>query len=97
MQTRDWNEELQTTRELPRKNLPERLLRERAIFKVTSHCRGGANRTNVIVLNGGKGQLNILVLIIQKKKLKCSFSPLVTIKDEKRMEGIWRELPRISG
>ena len=33
-QTRDWNEELQTTRELPRKNLPERLLRERAIFKV---------------------------------------------------------------
>ena len=34
-QTRDWNEELQTTRELPRKNLPERLLRERAIFKVT--------------------------------------------------------------
>jgi len=32
-QTRDWNEELQTTRELPRKNLPERLLRERAIFK----------------------------------------------------------------
>lgn len=35
-QTRDWNEELQTTRELPRKNLPERLLRERAIFKVTA-------------------------------------------------------------
>lgn len=35
-QTRDWNEELQTTRELPRKNLPERLLRERAIFKVDS-------------------------------------------------------------
>ena len=36
LQTRDWNEELQTTRELPRKNLPERLLRERAIFKVLS-------------------------------------------------------------
>ncbi len=33
-QTRDWNEELQTSRELPRKNLPERLIRERAIFKV---------------------------------------------------------------
>lgn len=33
-QTRDWNEELQTTKELPRKTLPERLLRERAIFKV---------------------------------------------------------------
>nr|CAD7417034.1 unnamed protein product [Timema poppensis] len=35
-QTRDWNEELQTTRELPRKNLPERLLRERAIFKLAN-------------------------------------------------------------
>ena len=35
--TRDWNEELQTTRELPRKNLPERLLRERAIFKVSNY------------------------------------------------------------
>ena len=40
-QTRDWNEELQTTRELPRKNLPERLIRERAIFKVYDYqtCR----------------------------------------------------------
>jgi protein TIF31 len=34
-QTRDWNEELQSTRELPRSTLPERLLRERAIFKVS--------------------------------------------------------------
>ena len=33
-QTRDWNEELQTTRELPKGVLPERLIRERAIFKV---------------------------------------------------------------
>lgn len=39
LQTRDWNEELQTTRELPRKNLPERLLRERAIFKVPMSLR----------------------------------------------------------
>lgn len=36
-QTRDWNEELQTTRELSRKGLNERLLRERAIFKVQTH------------------------------------------------------------
>ena len=35
-QTRDWNEEIQTTRELPKTNLPERLIRERAIFKVTT-------------------------------------------------------------
>ena len=34
-QTRDWNEEIQTIRELPRKTLPDRLIRERAIFKVT--------------------------------------------------------------
>ena len=34
-QTRDWNEEIQTTRELPKTNLPERLIRERAIFKVS--------------------------------------------------------------
>ena len=33
-QTRDWNEELAATRELPRATLPERLLRERAMFKV---------------------------------------------------------------
>ena len=34
-QTRDWNEELQTTRELSRQQLPDRLIRERAIFKVS--------------------------------------------------------------
>ena len=43
-QTRDWNEELQTTRELPRKTLPERLLRERAIFKVHSDFVTAATR-----------------------------------------------------
>lgn len=36
-QTRDWNEEIQTTRELSKKTLPERLIRERAIFKVSLH------------------------------------------------------------
>lgn len=35
-QVRDWNEELQTTHELPRETLSERLIRERAIFKI--HC-----------------------------------------------------------
>ena len=34
-QTRDWNEELQLTREHPRKQLSDRLIRERAIFKVS--------------------------------------------------------------
>ena len=34
--TRDWNEEISGTRELPRTTLPERLIRERAMFKVCS-------------------------------------------------------------
>jgi len=33
-QVRDWNEELQITKELSKKSLPERLIRERAMFKV---------------------------------------------------------------
>ena len=35
-QVRDWNEELQITKELPKKSLPERLIRERAMFKVNN-------------------------------------------------------------
>ncbi|VDN06962.1 unnamed protein product [Thelazia callipaeda] len=35
-QIRDWNEELQTTHELPRGTLAERLIRGRAIFKIHS-------------------------------------------------------------
>ena len=48
-QTRDWNEELQTTRELPRKNLPERLLRERAIFKVNIRKGGDIDQLFILV------------------------------------------------
>lgn len=57
-QTRDWNEELQTTRELPRKNLPERLLRERAIFKVHSDFVAAANRGAVAVIDGNVMAIN---------------------------------------
>lgn len=35
-QNRDWNEELQTTRELPRETVTEKIIRERAIFKIHS-------------------------------------------------------------
>jgi protein TIF31 len=52
---RDWNEELQTTRELPRKNLPERLLRERAIFKVHSDFVSAATRGAMAVIDGEWG------------------------------------------
>jgi len=57
-QTRDWNEELQTTRELPRKNLPERLLRERAIFKVHSDFVSAATRGAMAVIDGNVMAIN---------------------------------------
>ncbi|KAF6204441.1 hypothetical protein GE061_002782 [Apolygus lucorum] len=57
-QTRDWNEELHTTRELPRKNLPERLLRERAIFKVHSDFVAGATRGAMAVIDGNVMAIN---------------------------------------
>ncbi|XP_075417300.1 clustered mitochondria protein homolog isoform X2 [Tenrec ecaudatus] len=57
-QTRDWNEELQTTRELPRKNLPERLLRERAIFKVHSDFTAAATRGALAVIDGNVMAIN---------------------------------------
>lgn len=57
-QTRDWNEELQTTRELPRKNLPERLLRERAIFKVHGDFVIAATRGAMAVIDGNVLAIN---------------------------------------
>ncbi|KAJ8312586.1 hypothetical protein KUTeg_009959 [Tegillarca granosa] len=57
-QTRDWNEEIQTTRELPRKTLPERLIRERAIFKVHSDFVGAATRGAMAVIDGNVMAIN---------------------------------------
>lgn len=57
-QTRDWNEELQTTRELARKTLPERLIRERAIFKVHSDFVTAATRGAMAVVDGNVMALN---------------------------------------
>uniref|UniRef100_A0A182Y9D1 Clustered mitochondria protein homolog n=1 Tax=Anopheles stephensi TaxID=30069 RepID=A0A182Y9D1_ANOST len=57
-QTRDWNEELQTTRELPRATLPERLLRERAIFKVHSDFVTAATRGAMAVIDGNVMPIN---------------------------------------
>ncbi|KAK3589135.1 hypothetical protein CHS0354_017102 [Potamilus streckersoni] len=57
-QTRDWNEELQTTRELSRKTLPERLIRERAIFKVHSDFVGAATRGAIAVIDGNVMAIN---------------------------------------
>lgn len=57
-QTRDWNEELQTTRELARRTLPERLLRERAIFKVHSDFVAAATRGAMAVIDGNVMAIN---------------------------------------
>lgn len=51
-QTRDWNEELQVTHELPQNRLTERLLRDRAIFKSNSDFVVAAVRAAVSVVNG---------------------------------------------
>lgn len=57
-QTRDWNEELQTTRELSRNNIAERLLRERAIFKVHSDFVAAATRGAMAVIDGNVMAIN---------------------------------------
>lgn len=57
-QTRDWNEEIQTTRELSKKTLPERLIRERAIFKVHSDFVGAATRGAMAVIDGNVMAIN---------------------------------------
>ncbi len=59
--SRDWNEELQATKELPKKSLPERLVRERAMFKVHSDFVNAATRgamavveSNIMAINPGE-------------------------------------------
>ncbi len=59
--TRDWNEEIQATRELPKKTLPERLIRERAMFKVHCDFVNAATRgaqlvveNNIMAINPGE-------------------------------------------
>lgn len=59
--SRDWNEEIQATKELPKKTLPERLIRERAMFKVHSDFVNAATRgaiavveSNILAINPGE-------------------------------------------
>ena len=59
--SRDWNEEIQATKELPKKSLPERLIRERAMFKVHSDFLNAATRgaiavveNNIMAINPGE-------------------------------------------
>uniref|UniRef100_A0A914UNE2 Clustered mitochondria protein homolog n=1 Tax=Plectus sambesii TaxID=2011161 RepID=A0A914UNE2_9BILA len=57
-QIRDWNEELQTTHELPRKTLPDRLIRERAIFKIHSDFVAAAIKGAMSVVDGNVMAIN---------------------------------------
>ncbi|KAM9332839.1 clustered mitochondria protein homolog [Pholidichthys leucotaenia] len=57
-QSRDWNEELQGCRELPRSSLQERLHRERSIFKTNSDFVAAATRGAVAVIDGNVMPLN---------------------------------------
>uniref|UniRef100_A0A915BII9 Clustered mitochondria protein homolog n=3 Tax=Parascaris univalens TaxID=6257 RepID=A0A915BII9_PARUN len=57
-QIRDWNEELQTTHELPKETLTERLVRERAIFKIHSDFVSAAIKGAMAVVDGNVMAIN---------------------------------------
>ncbi|KAI8074519.1 clustered mitochondria-domain-containing protein [Gongronella butleri] len=57
---RDWNDELQSHRELPRTNLQERVLRERLITKVQSEFTEAAVQGAMSVVQGSVTPLNPL-------------------------------------
>ncbi|XP_073485466.1 clustered mitochondria protein homolog [Aquarana catesbeiana] len=57
-QTRDWNEELQTTRELPRKLPADQQLRQRANFKINSDFVGASTRGAMAVIDGNVMAIN---------------------------------------
>ncbi|KAJ3589840.1 hypothetical protein NHX12_010681 [Muraenolepis orangiensis] len=57
-QSRDWNEELQGCRELPRSNLQERLHRERNIFKTNSDFVYAATQGAIAVVDGNVMAMN---------------------------------------
>ncbi|KAI4897571.1 hypothetical protein NFI96_020853, partial [Prochilodus magdalenae] len=57
-QIRDWNEELQSTRELPRKTPTDRLLRDRAIFKANSDFVTTATQGAMAVIDGNVMPIN---------------------------------------
>ncbi|CAL8280497.1 unnamed protein product [Arctogadus glacialis] len=57
-QSRDWNEELQGCRELPRSSLQERLHRERNIFKTNSDFVNAATQGAIAVVDGNVMAIN---------------------------------------
>lgn len=59
-QVRDWNEELQTTHDMPRDSLSERLSRDRAKFKVYSDFLTAAIRGAINIVEGSIPALNTM-------------------------------------
>ncbi|KAG8455747.1 hypothetical protein GDO86_001803 [Hymenochirus boettgeri] len=57
-QTRDWNEELQTTRELPQVLPTDLQLRQRATFKINSDFVGASTRGAMAVIDGNVMAIN---------------------------------------
>ncbi|XP_072270009.1 clustered mitochondria protein homolog [Pyxicephalus adspersus] len=57
-QTRDWNEELQTTRELPKELPTDQQLRQRASFKINSDFVGASTRGAMAVIDGNVMAIN---------------------------------------
>uniref|UniRef100_A0A3B3ZPN6 Clu domain-containing protein n=1 Tax=Periophthalmus magnuspinnatus TaxID=409849 RepID=A0A3B3ZPN6_9GOBI len=57
-QNRDWNEELQGSRELPKNSLHERILREKSIFKTIADFTAAATRGAESVVDGNTVALN---------------------------------------
>ncbi|KAI9593693.1 clustered mitochondria-domain-containing protein [Syncephalis fuscata] len=55
---RDWNDELQSSRELPRTNMQERVQRDRALNKVLADFSEAAVRGAVSVVNGNVPAIN---------------------------------------
>ncbi|KAL9004261.1 MAG: hypothetical protein Q9188_002925 [Gyalolechia gomerana] len=55
---RDWNEEIQSTRELPRETVQDRIFRERLIAKIFAEFNDAAARGAVLVARGEVAPLN---------------------------------------
>ncbi|KAL8837102.1 MAG: hypothetical protein Q9170_002659 [Blastenia crenularia] len=55
---RDWNEEIQSTRELPRESVQDRVFRERLIAKIFAEFNDAAARGAVLVARGEVAPLN---------------------------------------
>lgn len=57
-QLRDWNEELQSAKELPKKTQHQRILRDRALYKITCDFVAAATRGAIAVVDGNVMAIN---------------------------------------